>query len=123
MYNHADVEDLVGSGRVRGTDRFFYQAANLVMFVVKSMGNNRPRFHPVRDDRFLVADEEAIFGWAYASRGRITPPLRLGSDVRGHEWPMTTILETSEPSYSRIYHTTHTKQKGASLKQKREMNM
>ena len=111
MYNHADVEDLVGSGRVRGTDRFFYQAANLVMFVVKSMGNKRPRFHPVRDDRFLVADEEAIFGWAYASRGRITPPLRLGSDVRGHEWLLTIIREVSEPGDSRTFHTTHRKQK------------
>ena len=69
MYNHADIEDLVSSGRIRGADRFLYQAANLVAFVVKSMGNNGPRFRPVRDDRFLIADEDCIFGWVYTSRG------------------------------------------------------
>ena len=111
MYNHADIEDLVSSGRVRGTDRSFHQVASLVRLMVKSMGDDCPRFHPVRDNWFLAADEKAICGWVYTSRGRITPPLRLGSDVRGHEWLLTIIREVSEPGDSRTFHTTHRKQK------------
>ena len=85
MHDHADIEDLVGPSRVRGADRLLYQVARLVGFLVESVWDHSSRFHPVWDDWFIATDEKPICEWVYASRGCVTPPLRLGSDVHGHK--------------------------------------